>query len=68
MKARGRKAVGLLALLAGLVVYTALAVMGADLVPDHWLLDIAYFSLAGTLWVWPAAHLVRWMQALDEIR
>lgn len=68
MKARGRKAVGLLVFLLGMTGYTALAGTGADLLPDHWLLDLLYYALAGTLWVWPAAHLVRWMQALDEIR
>ena len=68
MKARGRKAVGLLVFVLGMTVYAALAVTVADLVPDHWLLDLLYYALAGTLWVWPASHLVRWMQALDEIR
>lgn len=68
MKARGRKAVGLLVFVLGMTVYAALAVTAADLVPNHWLLDLLYYALAGTLWVWPAAHLVRWMQALDEIR
>ena len=66
--ARGRKAIGLLAFLAGIAVYVSLAIVVADLLPDHWALDLLYFAVAGTLWVWPAARLVRWMQALDEIR
>ena len=68
MRARGRKAVGLFVFILGMTVYAALAVAVADLVPHHWLPDLLYYALAGTRWVWPAAHLVRWMQALDEIR
>ena len=35
--------------------------VGATLVPDHWLAELAYYAVAGLAWLWPAAKLVRWM-------
>ncbi len=65
MPPRWRKAVGLLALLMGLLLYAGAVVALADLIPDHWLVDLVFFTIAGILWVFPAARLIRWMQALD---
>lgn len=65
MSPRSRKAVGLVALLTALMIYAGAVVALADLVPDHWLVDLLFFTVAGLLWVFPAARLIRWMQALD---
>lgn len=59
---RWRNAVGILALVAGLIVYALVAmVAGATLVPEHWLLQLLFFVAAGLAWLWPARHLLRWM-------
>lgn len=65
MKPGRRRAIALPALLLGLAAYAILVVTLADHVPQHWALEALYFSVAGILWVWPAARLVRWMHARD---
>ncbi len=65
MSPRLRKALGLIAMLVGLIVYAGAAAAIADHLPDHWLVNLVYFTVAGLLWIYPAARLVRWMQALD---
>ena len=59
---RWRNAVGILVLVLGLIVYALAAmVAGATLVPEHWLLQLLFFVVAGLVWLWPARHLLRWM-------
>jgi membrane protein implicated in regulation of membrane protease activity len=54
----------LLALLLGLVgfaTYVGAVVVVADwILPLHWLVQLAYFALAGVAWVWPARALMFW--------
>ena len=62
MVPRWRNALGILALVLGLIVYALAAmVAGATLVPEHWLLQLLFFVIAGLVWLWPARHLLRWM-------
>jgi hypothetical protein len=59
---RWRNAVGMLALVLGLIVYALAAmVAGATLIPEHWLLQLLFYVAAGLAWLWPARHLLRWM-------
>jgi hypothetical protein len=59
---RWRNAVGMVALVVGLIVYALAAmVAGATLVPEHWLPQLLFFVVAGLAWLWPARHLLRWM-------
>ena len=59
---RWRHPVGIVVLLAGLAAWTLIAMrVGATLLPDHWLAELAYYVVAGLAWLWPAAKLVRWM-------
>lgn len=58
-----RKIIGLCALLILLAVYS----LGAMLVAVHYLpesrwAELAYYPLAGVLWIFPAMKIVRWMQ------
>jgi hypothetical protein len=53
---------GTVILILGLAVYAALVVMVATLLlPDRIVIDMVFYPVAGTLWIWPAARLTRWM-------
>jgi hypothetical protein len=28
--------------------------------PQHWVLQVLYFAVAGVAWVWPTGRLMRW--------
>lgn len=50
----------LLAILAGFVAWMVLAVEAIGLLDrPHWLVEFALFALAGIVWAWPAAWLMR---------
>jgi len=67
MTIRTRKLVGMLALLVFLVFYTwvAVAIGSGRITEAHALAQLAYFLVAGLLWVIPAGLLIRWMQRPD---
>jgi hypothetical protein len=45
----------------GFITYVAAAVALADhVIPLHWLVELAYYLVAGLAWTWPAARLMRW--------
>ena len=65
MTARTRKLIGAIALLIFLGAYVWAAVIigaGRITLAPHWA-QLAYFLIAGLLWVIPADLLVRWMQS-----
>jgi hypothetical protein len=66
MPPRIRKAFGLVVLLAGLLLYAALAATLGGLLPEHEAARVPYYLAAGLLWIWPALRLIRWMQARDR--
>jgi membrane protein implicated in regulation of membrane protease activity len=56
-----RPLLALLIGLAGFALYVAVVVVIADWVlPLHWLVQLAYFAVAGVAWVWPARALMFW--------
>ncbi|MBV8650333.1 MAG: DUF2842 domain-containing protein [Alphaproteobacteria bacterium] len=60
---RYRSLVGTMTILAGLTVYAgAVAFAGERLTAAHWLVQVGFYAIAGTIWVVPAAYLTRWMQ------
>jgi Protein of unknown function (DUF2842) len=67
MTARLRKLIGTVALLVflGLYVWVAAAVGSGRIAEAPAVLQLAYFLVAGLLWVIPAALLIRWMQRSD---
>ena len=67
MSVRTRKLIGTVALLVFLALYTWVAiVIGSGRIAEaHALAQLAYFMVAGLLWVIPAGLLVRWMQRPD---
>ncbi|HLY58014.1 MAG TPA: DUF2842 domain-containing protein [Stellaceae bacterium] len=61
---RLRVLIGTIALIAGLAAYALLAMrLAVAILPESTLAEVVYYGVAGTLWVWPAARLLRWMQA-----
>jgi hypothetical protein len=67
MNQRTRKLVGTLGLI-GLIVVYSIAVMAiyANLLGGAaWWVLVLFFALAGSLWFFPAAWLIRWMARPD---
>jgi hypothetical protein len=66
---RLRILLGTLLLVLGLAAY-ALAVIAAAvrLLPQQWAIEAVFYALAGTIWILPAARLVRWMQRAAPFR
>jgi hypothetical protein len=68
MQARTRKLIGIIVLLVFLIVYAwAVAAIGAGRITlaPHWA-QLAFFVVAGLLWVVPAGLLIGWMQRPDR--
>ncbi len=67
MSVRTRKLVGTVVLLVFLVLYAwvAVAIGSGRITEAHSLVQLAYFLVAGLLWVIPAGILIRWMQRPD---
>ncbi|MEM1140874.1 MAG: DUF2842 domain-containing protein [Pseudomonadota bacterium] len=66
MTMRTRKLIGTFVFLFGITVYAFVAMLVSTIVEDaHWALELLYFTIAGIVWVAPAAILIRWMQRPD---
>ena len=59
-----RKLVGMIVLVSFVGVYSLLVMaMGASrLTTSGWAISLAFYAVAGLLWVPPAALIIRWMQ------
>jgi Protein of unknown function (DUF2842) len=56
---------GTLGLIFGLGLYTLLVMrLAIAVLPDHWAAQLPFYLIAGTLWLFPAARITRWMQDL----
>ena len=54
---------GTLILVAGLALYgLAVAALARRLLPPDPLIAIGFYAVAGIVWIFPTARLVRWMQ------
>lgn len=68
MTMRTRKFIGTIIFILGMTIYALLAMVFADIVTDrHWLVQLAFFTVAGLVWVPPAGLLITWMQRPDEV-
>lgn len=61
MKPRMKKLLGLFILLPALLAYILVAIVIADYLPDFWLIELAYFIVAGVVWAFPMKYLMDWM-------
>jgi hypothetical protein len=61
MNPRLRKLIGMFGVLAFLLFYVGLIVKLSDYVPDHGLLQLAFYALAGICWGIPLFPLISWM-------
>ena len=69
MTMRTRKLIGTILLLLLIVVYSlgAMAVaMVLQMQNANKIIELIYYLVAGTLWVIPAAIIIKWMQKWDE--
>lgn len=68
MTIRTRKFVGTVGLLVFLAVYALVAMLVAVVlqVSDSKLVELAYYVVAGLLWIIPAGLLIRWMQRPEQ--
>lgn len=62
MPPRSRKLVALALLLPGLLAYVLAAIVVADALPQHWLVRLLYFIIAGIAWAAPARALIAWAE------
>ena len=61
MSPRLRKFIGLVAILAFLAAYVAAVATIGGRLPQHWLVQVVFYGLAGTLWGVPLFPLISWM-------
>jgi hypothetical protein len=61
MAGMSRPTIALLAGLAGFIAYVVVVLLLADHVLRlHWIVQFAFFAVAGIAWVWPAKRLMVW--------
>jgi uncharacterized membrane protein len=65
---RYKKLIGAAVMLAGLGAYILGAIVVADFVPKHWLLQLIYFAVAGIGWALPAIPLIKWINTEPKNR
>lgn len=60
---------GMLLLIGGLAAYSlAVMALAVRILPDSGWAEFPYYLVAGTIWIYPAARLTRWMQDLPDPR
>ena len=59
-----RKMIGLIGLLVLLIIYCAICVyIAVQFLPENKLVELIFYPLAGVIWIFPAAKIIKWMQA-----
>jgi len=62
-----RKIFGLIGLLVLLALYCAMCVyIAVQFLPESKLAELIYYPIAGVVWIFPAAKIVKWMQASPD--
>jgi len=65
--ARPRVLVGVVVLVAGLGVYALLVMrLAGAILSENPVVELVFYAVAGTLWLFPAIRLTRWMQASQD--
>ncbi len=57
---RVRSLIAISAIIGGLFIYALAAMLIAELLPPYWPVQIAYFTVAGLVWIVPASRCVKW--------
>jgi hypothetical protein len=56
---------GTIIMLLCLGLYALVAmVVAVDFLPTHWAAELVFYLVVGTIWIYPAARLTKWMQDL----
>ncbi|MBM3523650.1 MAG: DUF2842 domain-containing protein [Alphaproteobacteria bacterium] len=62
-----RNTVGIFVLVIGLTLYALIMMaLGASLLPENALVQLAFYAFAGLAWLWPARALLHWMARGDD--
>lgn len=61
MGPRTRKLIGMFGILGFLAAYVVAVLSIADLVPEHWAVQLVFFVVVGTFWFIPILPLIKWM-------
>ena len=61
LKPSTKKLIGLIVFLPALLIYAGIVVTIADHVPNHWLIQLVYYVIAGTVWAFPLKPVMMWM-------
>lgn len=62
MSPRAKRAIAAVAILVFLAAYVWAVVAIAGVLPDHWLIDLLWFGLAGVAWGVPIIPILRWAE------
>ncbi len=63
MSPRIKKLIGIALTLPYLGAYLFAAAALGELVPRFWPIQLAYYAIAGVVWVFPLKHLMLWMNS-----
>lgn len=56
-----RKLIAGIGIIAGLFFYVVVCLwLAVDVLPQHWLMELIFYPIAGFAWIWPAAWVIRW--------
>jgi len=67
MTVRTKKLVGMLFLTFALGLYAmACFYVAVTFLPNHWLIELAYYAIVGTAWALPARAVLVWMHRTDQ--
>ncbi|MBU2582994.1 MAG: DUF2842 domain-containing protein [Alphaproteobacteria bacterium] len=69
MNMRMRKLAGTVLLMVMIIVYALVAMVVAvalEVNTTSKFVELAYYAIAGLLWVVPAAYIIKWMSRADE--
>jgi hypothetical protein len=56
-----RKLIAGIGIIIGLFFYVLVCLwLAVDVLPQHWLMELIFYPIAGFAWIWPAAWVTRW--------
>jgi hypothetical protein len=63
MSPRTKKLIGTLGLLLWIFIYSLLVMrVAVSVLPDaHWAIELLFYAIAGTAWIFPVGFLLPWM-------
>ncbi len=63
MDPRQKKLILVLGFLPALIIYMGLVLAISDRIPDHWLVQLLFYIVAGTIWAFPMKPVMAWVNS-----